>query len=227
MTGMLTALAWLAAGLAPMSGGAEGKMIFREDFSGDLRHFWSEGGRRVAIEDGRLLIDADAEPDRGGMCTVWLRLPLSGDLEVNCDVTVLSSETGTNNINFFLFYTMPDGASPEATREKRSMGAYRDYHGLNGYIFTFVNAPENRDSARFRIRRCPGFRLLSDVYAFHNRIGETYRVTLRRQGKKLEIRIDGRTMLSAEDPEPLASGYFGFRTFRTKLVFDHLQIDRL
>lgn len=208
------------------------EVILREDFSSGMKNWYAEGGRSVEVRDGRLLVDADPEKiikdgSSGHFCTVWNRIRISGDVRVEFDVCVENSVTGTNNINFFLFYTMPDGSSPEKSQAARKFAEYRDYHPLNGYIFTFLNAPENRTAARIRIRRCPGFRLLRETYAYHNRGGQVYRVGIVKRGKQLDFSLDGRLQLSARDDQPLNEGYFGFRTYRTRLWFDNLSITRL
>ena len=208
------------------------EVLLEDDFSSGMTGWYVEGGRTVEVKDGRLQIDADPEVyeaggRNGGVCTVWSRQRLSGDLRVDFDVQVIGSATGTNNINAFLFYSLPDGSSPEATTALRRFADYADYHPLNGYIFTFLNAPENHEAARLRIRRCPGFHLLNETYAYHNRAGVTYRVSLVRRGGALELQVDGELRLQATDPAPLESGYFAFRTFRTKLWFDNLRITRL
>lgn len=223
----------MAMAMAGCFGAASGgDVILREDFSDGMKNWYVEGGRSVEVKDGRLRIDADPaeiakDGSTGHLCTVWHRARIAGDVKVEFDVMVEGSVTNTNNINFFLFYTMPDGSSPEATTADRKYADYRDYHQLNGYIFTFLNAPENKAAARVRIRRCPGFRLLNETYAYHNRRNQVYRVTLIKRGGTLEFFADGQLLLTAKDDQPLADGYFGFRTFRTKLWFDNLVITRL
>ena len=110
---------------------------------------------------------------------------------------------------------------------KKEIADYADYHQLNGYIFTFLNASENKENARIRIRRCPGFRLLRETYAGENRADTVYHITLIRQNGVLRFLLDGKELLSAKDEQPLEGGWFGFRTFRTRLWFDNLKITRL
>lgn len=217
------------AGAAAISAGAE--CLYSDSFDRDSGDWYVEGGRSVAIRDGRLYIDADPEEFvkgglNGGVCTVWNRTRIDGDVRVDFDVCVEHSVTGTNNINFFLFYSMPDGSSPEASTQTRKYADYADYHQLNGYIFTFLNASENKKNARIRIRRCPGFRLLRETYAAENRADTAYHITLIRQTGVLRFLLDGRELLSVRDEQPLEGGWFGFRTFRTRLWFDNLKITR-
>lgn len=225
-------IAILAAALAGLLAGCGGRMIYEENFEDGIRDWYVEGGRSVAVADGRLVIDADPpEVSRdvatGLACTVWNRRRIDGDARYEFDVTVLDSKTGTNNINFFFCYTMPDGASPEATTADRPYGDYQAYHHIPGYICTFLNAPENREAARVRIRRCPGFRLLTETYAYHNRRGETYRIAIEKRGGAISFYVDGQLLLAADDASPLDGGYFGFRTFRTKLAVDRLTVRKL
>ncbi|MGE4565257.1 MAG: DUF1961 family protein [Victivallaceae bacterium] len=218
----------LLLGLAslPLFGG---DILYQDDFAKDNGQWYREGGRSVEFKDGRLVIDADA-PDKktGIVATVWNRQRFAGDLQIDVDVCVESSLTNTNNINFFFYYTVPpDNADPLLTTDQRQDGNYSAYHKLNGYIVTFLNSPENKDAARVRIRRCPGFKLLKETYAGENKQGTVYRLTITRRGDKIAFSVDGKQLLEATDPEPFKDGYFGFRTFQTKLWFDNLVIRRL
>jgi hypothetical protein len=227
---------WTAAalvlGMWCRTAAAGNASILTEDFSGGMADWYVEGGRGVEVRDGRLMVDADpAEPkpdgSSGDACTVWNRMRIAGDLRIEFEVMIEHSYPGKNNINFFLFYTMPDGTSPEASTRKRRDADYADYHRLNGYIFTFVNARNESKQARIRIRRCPGFRLLSETFSYSSQPGHLYRIAIVRRGGTLEFFVDGELRLSAHDDAPLTEGYFGFRTFQTRLWFDNLTIRRL
>ena len=214
---------------------AEGKLLFSDDFSKGMDNWWVEGGIKTWVQDGRMHMDAEpggarTEQRTGYVCTAWCKQPFSGDVNVELDAHVLRSDTDVNNINMFLHYTDPSGKPLYETRESRADAAYNKYHELNGYIFTFLHEPEadatakNVDRARVRIRRCPGFKLLKETYTYHCRQKQTYHIELVKRGGKLTIIVDGNELLSAEDPEPLAGGQFGLRTFRTYLWWDNVRI---
>jgi len=209
-------------------------VLFNEDFeSGKLSNdWWVEGGEKVWVENGRLRIKADP-PEKNGegyVCTVWNKTTLSGDVQVDFDAHVISSSNEANNINFFLFYSDPTGKPLYETRDTRADGGYKHYHNLNGYIFTFLNAGrqiEGDARARIRMRRCPGFELLTETYDYHCRQGVTYHVTITRKDGRLTFAVDGTVYLEQEDPEPWREGLFGLRTFHTDLWWDNIQIKKI
>ena len=225
------------------------KAVFTESFDQcpdgeDLpAGWWVEGGERVWIEDGRLHMRANAEEgiasDRGNVgdyvCTVWNATEFGGDLRIEFDAHVVASVPGVNNINFFCLYSDPGGRPLYDTRETRADADYNRYHDLNGYIVTFLQDasergeawPDGTLKARFRMRRCPGFRLIDEAFDYHCRQGVTYHVALTRQGARLTYAVDGVVYVSAEDPEPLASGIIGLRTFRTELWWDNIRVTAL
>lgn len=209
-------------------------VLFHEDFeSGTLSEdWWVEGGEKVWVEDGHLRVKADPSEKSGAgyVCTVWNKTAISGDVQVDFDAHVLSSTLEANNINFFLFYTDPEGKPLYETREERADGGYKHYHNLNGYIFTFLNAGrqiEGDTRARIRMRRCPNFELLTETYDYHCQEGVTYHITITRKDGKLTFAVDGQVYLEKDDPEPWREGLFGLRTFHTDLWWDNITIKRL
>ena len=192
--------------------------------------WWVEGGEKVWIDGGHLRVKSDppGERDPGYVCTVWQRQSFSGDLRVEFDAHVIGSSCEANNVNFFLFYSDPSGVPLFNTRESRADGGYGLYHDLNGYIITFLNDTDNRSGkARFRMRRCPGFRLVDEAYDHHCRVGVTYHVTVTREAGRLRYAVDGSEFLSWTDPQPLAEGLIGLRTFRTDLWWDNIRVTQL
>jgi hypothetical protein len=212
------------------------EVLLEERFDTGMENWWVEGGRRVWVEGGRLHVNTDVTDGQPGyVATVWHREPISGDVKVSFDAHVVSSNIHANNINLFLFYSDPEGRPLEESAAERANAVYDKYHSLNGYIFTFVNergkaapavAPE-QGAARTRIRRCPGFELLTETRDDHRRANRTYHFQIARRGTKLTVRVDGELLLSAEDPQPHRTGLLGLRTFRTHLWWDNIKVERL
>lgn len=211
---LIAVVLWLASGI-------------HEDFSRGMLDWWSEGGERVAVEYGRLHVSADNPKVPGGaVATVWHRTPHPGDFEMELDAHVVSSTPGANNINLFFSYSDPSGVPLQETRAKRHTADYSLYHKLNGYIVTFLNDTDARTGkARIRIRRNPGFRLLAETYGYHCRAGRTYHLRVTKRGGEIRFAVDGRELLKAADPEPLAGGQFGLRTYRTHLWWDNIRLE--
>ena len=202
-------------------------------FSRGIENWWSEGGERVWVEDGHLHMKADnPKVPGGGVATAWLKTQVTGDFRLEVEAHVVSSTLDANNINLFFCYSDPSGRPLIETRETRRNAEYALYHKLNGYIVTFLNDfegeggrnPDGSTKARYRIRRNPGFRLLSEKFAARCRQGVTYRLGVTKRGGAIELSIDGRDVLSAADPEPLQGGLIGLRTYRTYLWWDNFKV---
>ncbi len=88
--------------------------------------------------------------------------------------------------------------------------------------------PDGSRRARVRVRRCPGFELLAETFAYHNRQGGTYHVAVRKAGGRIDVAIDGAHVLSATDArEPLTGGLLGLRTYQTFLWWDNISVTAL
>lgn len=212
-------------GLLALAGSAP---ALTEDFSDGMDRWWVEGGKKVWVEEGRLFADTDVEPGQPGSgATVWLREPHAANVRITATVHVVSSQAKANNINFFLSYSMPDGSDLYASRPSRASGAYKAYHDLNGYIITFVNDRHANGVTRTRLRRCPGFTLMAESGGGNNETGRSYRCEILKEGGKIRFSVDGELRAEAVDPEPLSGGYFGLRTFATRLWWDDITITPL
>ena len=200
-------------------------------FSSPLTDWWTEGGERIAVEKGRLRMMADNPGIKGGgAATAWWKVPHPADFELTLDAQVLSSSIGANNINLFFCYADPSGKPLIDTRESRRSADYNLYHGLNGYIVTFLNDtageggrnPDGSTKARVRLRRNPGFQLLKETFARQCRPGVTYRLALSKHGERIRFAVDGETLLEVVDPMPWQGGLLALRTYRTDLWWDNI-----
>ena len=211
----------------------EGNVLLHEDFSGGMDNWWVEGGEKVWIEDGHLHVKAENRPKH--VATVWCKQKFPADVQVDFDAHVVSSPIEANNINFFLCYSDPSGTPLFETREARKTAGYRLYHGLNGHIFTFLNDfkkesgtyPDGSTKGRIRMRRCPGFRLMTETYDYHCKRGVTYNVTIKKRGGDITFAVDGKVYLKGKDDQPLGGGLLGLRTFATHLWWDNIRVTAL
>ena len=198
--------------------------------------WWAEGGQRVWVEDGRLWVKANP-PEKGApgsVCTVWCPVPFDGDITVEFDACSVASTVEANNINAFLHYAHPEGHSLYDTRHERTSGEYALYHGLNGYIATFLNdwtgaAEPHSDGtprARARLRRCPGFELLAETFDYRCRRGTVYHLAIAVRGREFSLTVDGHLLVRSEVAQPWTSGLIGLRTFQTELWWDNVRVSR-
>ena len=138
----------------------------------------------------------------------------------------VASTVDANNINAFVHYTDPRGRSLYATRDERASGAYALYHELNGYIATFLNdwtgesepRPDGSPRARARLRRCPGFELLTETFDYHCLPDRVYHLAITARAGVQSLAVDGRLLVQAPVPHPWAGGLCGLRTFQTENV---------
>jgi hypothetical protein len=209
------------------------RIVLNEDFSAGMANWWAEGAEKVWVQDGRLHVKADPPKGQpGNVCTVWCRKEFGGNLRVEFDCQVIESLGDANNVNFFLCYSDPSGKPLYETRETRADAAYKKYHDLNGYIFTFLNDakgeggryPDGSAKARFRMRRCPGFKLIAETFDYHCRRGVTYHVVITKKAGDLTFAVDGKVYMKARDENPLAKGLIGLRTYQTYLWWDNIKV---
>lgn len=238
-------LLWAAAiaatffAVSPAGGddrGMSGRLLFFDDFSKDMRNWWVEGGEKVWIEDHRLHVKADGPKETqaqgGHVATVWCKQQFPGNVKVEFDAHVIESRIDANNINFFLCYSDPSGKPLCETREARADAAYKKYHDLNGYIFTFLKDfkseggahPDGSTKARLRMRRCPGFRLMTETFGGHCEEDVTYHVTITKKDGDITYAVDGKVWLKGKDDAPLTGGLIGLRTFQTCLWWDNVKV---
>ena len=153
-------------------------------------------------------------------------MELSGDLDVECDVHIISSEKSANNINFMFLCSDPESVSLRESRTNRLNGAYEKYHKLNGCIFTYL-ADETEDNARFRFRDNPGFNLIKEINGFECKAGKTYHIKIAKTGDRFQFWSNGFKAIDSIDDcfNPLhTKGHFGFRTWHTTVWWDNLSI---
>jgi hypothetical protein len=215
---------------------SKSEVLFFEEFSGNMNSWWVEGGERVWIEDGRLYVKAmgDKGPESRA-CTVWCKRVFPDNIRIDFDAHVVSSSVNVNNINLFFCFSDPAGKSLFFTREERNTATYKFYHQLNGYILTFLNDRKKRAGTyadgsswgRFRMRRCPGFHLMTEKYAYHCRQGRTYHIAIIKRGSQISYSVDGSVYLEGYDDQPWRSGQIGLRTYKTFLWWDNIRVTEL
>lgn len=211
--------------------------LFFDDFSRGMDNWWVEGGVRTWVQDGRLHCDTEpGDAKLPGICaTIWCKQKFEGDIKIECDAHVLRSDIEVNNINFFFHFSDTSGRPIYETRTQRADGAYNKYHVMNGNIVTYLSdnstasmqMPPDERPARVRIRHCPDFDLLNENFAYHCAKGRTYHIEILKQGTHITFKVNGHTLLKADDPASPTSGLFGLRTYRTYLWWDNIRISAL
>jgi hypothetical protein len=72
--------------------------------------------------------------------------------------------------------------------------------------------------------------LLEEKFGFECIRGETYRISIIKQGNRLQYWVDGKKLMDKVDNEynpPHQKGLFGFRTWHTSLWWDNFVVTQL
>ena len=179
-----------------------------------------EGPGQMFVEGGSLRIRS---MEGGG--TAWHTRRVEGDVLIEFVATVDGPE-GAANVNAFVHATDPSGAPVYAGGRS---GHYAEYHVLPLYIFTFTGAQPSNPTATgwSRVRKDPGFNMLSENPAYKARTYETYTISIFIEGPRIRYYINGELVHDCPDPDPYRSGWFALRTWKTNLSIHRLEIREL
>ena len=193
--------------------------VLKGGFAPSLGDWFEEGLGHFNLQGEELLVDA-----RGGGYTTFWKQELPADILVRYVCRILPPQ-GQNNINLISHCrgSVP-GQWPIV-----AAGRYVGYQELPNYIVTFVGDFNEetgvRDSlGRQRLRRNPGFQLVSEEFKVRSNIGQDYEITFAVQGGRVRYYIDGLKIFDWQDPEPLAGGHFALRTYKTVALYRDMVI---
>jgi carboxypeptidase C (cathepsin A) len=195
--------------------------LVREDFAdATWRERWQiEGNADFSLHAGRLhAVTPLTAPGVEPAATLWLRQALPADvlIEFTAGAAAVTEENACN-LNVFLHATEPDGSPYRFGRS----GNYGDYHKIPNYIMTLTGGFQ---AGWARLRRDPGFELLSEEQSTRSEPGKTYRFRILIQKGRIRQWIDDRLIHDAVDPHPLPGGQFGLRTWRSRVWWSDLRI---
>lgn len=144
--------------------------------------------------------------------TAWFRPELPANVLVRYHAMALPPHDAAN-LNAFLAAREPDGSELRFARD----GNYSSYHLIPNYIFTFTAPREERPELGWsRLRRDPGFQLLSERKDCKSETGLDYAIAIAKRGGHLQVWVDGRLLHDYLDPDPHGAGKYGFRTWSTE-----------
>lgn len=216
----------LPATLAPPAcgkWGRRGALLHQDDFEGPLAGYVSEYAKKpgnvIANHNGALVIDVDSG------ATVWLDKPLSGNVQISYTRRVMM-DGGKNDrlsdLNHFWMAQDPRNASL-FTRG----GKFEDYDNLTMY---YAGMGGNANSSTRLRRYGNGQRVIVGEHldaAHLLKPNREYKIDIAVYDGCTRMLVDGREYFSYRDPQPLTSGYFGFRTTQSRHSIDQLKIYQL
>lgn len=152
--------------------------------------------------------------------TIWLKEDLPENVWIQAHAEVLDTESfNAANLNFILHARELDGSSYRGGRS----GDYPEYHSIPNYIFTFTGGDRQGWS---RLRLNPGFELLSEKDIRSER-GETYLISLLIAEGRIRCWINEELVHDVEIEKPLEGGAFGFRTWSSNVILNHVSIKKV
>lgn len=195
-------------------------------FTPDLKDWLVEQmpGGRVTVASGALVIE-----DVGG-CTVWYRHRLTAPVEISYDAEVVMRGgpcDRLSDLNCFWMADAPHEPSGLIASSGHRTGRFADYDALATYYVGY-GGNENT-STRFRRYTGTGARPLLPQHdlsapAVLLTANHVYHIKLVARDGRAEFWRDGERILAFDDPAPLRSGYFGFRTVKSHLIVRNLHI---
>jgi hypothetical protein len=174
-------------------------------------------------EDNKLFVD-DLTSDPSGM-TIWIREEMPADIFIEYSAEVVPPQKA-GNINFFFAAKTKDGGYiPDA----RFTGAYDQYHAEGEmHILTFTGKNDAMKIPGWsRVRRNPGFNLISEDLSFTTVISTPYKIQIQKLGENIKVWINGNMIHDVDSSNPLGEGCIGFRTWRTKLYFEDIKVYKI
>lgn len=183
-----------------------------------------DGAATVYVRDHALYLDSA----RG--VTVWLRQPLQGAYEIRFTRTVLDEgqpHDRLSDLNLFWLAQL-DNASPSAPSPRFGRSGQLDtYNGLR--LFYAGIGGNGNTTTRFRYYDGSGARGLLQEYLtapYLLSANHAYQVRLLVSAAGTALFVDGQRYFAA--PGPLAgSGYFAFRTTKSRQKIEHFAVYRL
>ena len=202
----------------------KGALLHQEDFSSDLDSWVVEAPQnedsKVVIADGKLLVDVNEGT------TIWFDQKLFGDILIEYDRKVIM-DGGKNDrlsdLNSFWMATDPWNE----TLFTRS-GLFPEYDSLLMY-YAGIGGNYNK-TTRFRKYTGNGERVLhSDLQDQEHLLepNKDYNIKIIVYDGVTKFFMNNEEYFSFEDPDPLREGYFGFRTTKSRHVFDNFKVYRL
>lgn len=194
------------------------------DFDHNLEHWRVEQapGGSVTVRDGVLVVE-----DHAG-CTVWLREKLTAPIEISYDVTVVAKggpHDRVSDINCFWMATDPASTVIPTGRS----GRFEDYDSLKTY-YVGMGGYDNT-TTRFRRYAGDGTKPLLPENDLRGREfllmpNQTYHLRVIAREGVAEFWRDGKRVFLFRDPEPLETGWFGFRTVHSHLEIRNVRLTR-
>ncbi len=192
------------------------KWLLRENFEkGNWQNSWVLEATKadVEVKDGKLHL-----LDYGIGTTLWYKNEFPANIIIRYK-TQTEEGMAENKLNFnhISHATETDGSILKIGKESKRTGAYTQYHQFPNYIATLTYKHS-------RLRRDPGFELLSDSKEAAA-LDSIYEVVYSVYKGRIRYYLNGVKIHDVNDPKKaLPGGKFGLRTWSTKAWWDDIEI---
>lgn len=204
------------------------KLIYTDDFSKPLdSKIWvseieskPDAVSKVYTKSNALILDT-----KGGV-TVWLNKVLNGDIQIEYDRQVLVDSGKNDRLSDFNQFWM--ATDPHNTKLFTRTGKFEDYDNLSLY-YVGMGGNTNKTN-RFRKYLVNGTKPVIKEYldAPHLLKANTvYHIKTIVNKGVTSYWVNGECYFTYTDPEPLTSGYFGFRSTWSRQEIKNLRIYQL
>jgi rhamnogalacturonan endolyase len=198
-------------------------LLFSDDFSKALdTTVWKaeitpQPHSTVYTKNGQLVLDT-----KGGV-TLWLNKPLQGNILIEYTRTVLVDSGINDRLSDLNQFWM--SSDPRNTNLYTRKGVFEEYDSLSLY---YVGMGGNSNSTtRFRKYQGDGQKPLVQEYLDKDHLlqpNKTYHIQTIVLNGVTQFIVDGIVYFTYKDAAPLTSGYFGFRSTKSRQVIDDLKI---
>lgn len=223
---MSAALA-VAAALTACAGtgiGQPGKVLHEDRFDGPLTQWIHEiegkPASQVRAQDGKLVMDV------AGGATAWFRQPLSGNYVISFTRKVVMAGGANDRVSDLNMFWM--ARDPVDANLFTRSGKFEDYDSVRMY-YAGVGGNTNT-TTRLRRYDGKGAKVLLQEHLDKAHLLEgnrEYAVQIAVVDGCTSVAIDGETVFSYRDPQPLTDGYFGLRTTWSRQEIDDFEVRRL
>lgn len=205
-------------------------LLYSDNFNGDLQNWQAQqeiAGGSVEVKKGKMEIRAN----RG--CTVWFTKALKAPLMIEYDAVMIDKGgplDRVSDLNCFWMASDPNDPSGKFINTGELSGSLGDYNKLKLYYVGLGG----RKNTTTRFRRYPGTgeRPLLPEHDLRDKkyllTGNTVNhIKIIVYNTIVRYYRNGQLIFNFNDPDPLLSGYFGFRTTINHMTTDNFRVYKL
>ena len=206
-------------------------LIHSEDFDSDLSKWVQEiepsDNSEVLIKDGKLDINV------GAGCSVWFTEKMEGGILIEFDA-IMVQDGGVNDnvqdLNTYWMSTDPKNPDDIFAQSDARGGIYKNYFPMSLYYVGLGETHNKRSLLRRYLGTgkrpfLPEHKLEKSEYLLKG--NELNHIRIISFGNIIKYYRNGELYFSFDDPNPLTSGYFCFRTVENHMIIDNFKVYKL